>query len=173
MIYRALIYSFESLGAHASKEFKLNIPNTIAEKAKSFNLKEIETAKYSDVTLNVKEGDYYTYTCTYQNNKLKYYFKDGYLEKIYETTEENSLSSLSFYEKRNEARDIANQYNALGFDSHIDESFDPDSYTLVNNMELLNQDYNLSKIKQYKYFKYGTPSKVVAFEMQALAYTCS
>ena len=173
LIYRALIYSFETLGAHASKEFKFNIPPTIAEKAKSFNLKEIEPGKYSDVTLNVKEGDYYTYTCTYQNNKLKYYFKDGYLEKIYETYEENSLISLDFYYKRDEARKIVNNYSSLGFDSHIDESFDPDAFTLVNNIELLNQDYNLSKIKQYKYFKYGTESKVVAFEMQALAYTCS
>jgi len=173
LLYRALIYSdsMNAIGSYASAELKLPIRSNIKSQINQFDVSEIETGKYNSLSVTKEEGEFKVLTCTYQNNEINYYFLDDHLAKIYETIEEESKANNNYLSKRNSAIEMVNKYQSLGLNSHIEER--ESSFKVINDLDLREiQNITLSSINKHRYFEYGESSKIIYFEMLAMAYSC-
>lgn len=172
VLYRALIFSYNLLAAHASAELRLVINQNAYDKANNYKLEEISTSLYEEKELNQQIDDYKVLTCKYRNDIMEYYFKENMLEKINETY--NVTYDEPQYEALYEEYNILSQkYNSM---NGIESIFygRPDSFEVINKFTLSEiQDYELSSLNVYRYFKFRENSKIVAFEMTSMGYTCS
>ena len=172
-LYRTLIHSYDALAPHASAELKLVINKNAFDKADNYKLEEINTSLYEEKELNKKEDDYMVLTCKYRNNTLDYYFKDNMLEKIKETY--TVLNSDEQYETLyQQYNSMSQNYNSM---NGIESIFygQPDKFEIINTFTLSEnkQPYLGDALKVYRYFYYRVNSKIVAFEMTSMGYTCS
>ena len=174
--YRALLYSFDSLAANSSREMTLVVPERVYNRAKLFDLEEIEVGKYKSDRIEGSDGEYQILTCKYQNDEIKYYFKDNLLAKIYETYSESLADSTNYYTHKTTYENLSAQYRSMGLESHFEEKSEINSFLMITEFDYTTNiisDYTMDSLKQYKYFKYNTSSQIIAFEMPAIAYTCS
>lgn len=171
-LYRALIHSYDALASHASAELKLVINKNAYDKANNFKIEEINTSLYEEKQLTKQEDDYMVLTCKYRNDDINYYFKDNMLEKI----EENysvPITDPEYEALYQEYSTKSQNYNEM---NGIESVFigRQDSFEVENKFSLSEiQEIDLRNLKVYRYFQYSTNSKIVAFEMTSMGYTCS
>lgn len=173
VVYYALIHSYDVIGTNAAQEITLPISEKAYNNADRFKIEEIVTAKYPEVKLNKKEGEYEVLTCTFQNDEIKYYFVDNKLLKLYETYTESQESSLTYEQDKVNYQNLSNEYKKVeNFTStFIETNID---FRIINEIPYRDvSNLALSNLKTYKFFRYNEHKNVIAFEMKAQGYTCS
>ena len=172
VVYRALIHSYEAIGALGAQEVNLVLTKKAFEKATKFNIEEISTSRYPAVDLIETEGEYKVLTCNYQNDEMKYYFMDNKLSRIQETYRETRDSSLNYEKNLTIYQGISERNKSVeGFNSTFVE--DGNYFTMLNEFNLKDiTDINLSNLHEYRYFKYNESKDIVAFEVEAQGYQC-
>ena len=168
----SLIQSFDILAAKQSREFSVVISEKAYKKANQFKLVEKSIADYPKKEIIDTEGEYKLLKCTLDNDKITYYFKNDLLVKI-ENSYGNELSDSNYDTLLNQAREYSSKLKEIdGIDSTLVESIDGYSITNIFDMKTI-QSNKLTSLKQYKLFRYNEKSKVVAYEITSLGYTCS
>lgn len=169
----SLIHSFEPLAPKAATEFTITLPSRTYNKATKFALVEKSKDDYPEISLSNVEGEYKLLKCTFNNDEITYYFKDDYLENIYEVYKELP-TSITYAANLAKYQSLVVKYNSVeGIESTIIETA-TDGFTVKNSLILNNiQSTALSDLQEYKYFLYHEKSKVVKYEMTSLGYTCS
>ncbi len=172
VVYRALIHSYDGLGALSATTLSVKISKSAFDNAKKFKIEEIPTASYPVVKTTNKEGDYDVLTCTYNNSKIQYYFIDGELHKIYdehnELKEGNSRyeSNLSLYKTNSDKYKKVEGISSIFIETETD-------FRMINDMELKNiSNVTMTQLRTYRFFKYKESIKTVSFELEAQGYNC-
>lgn len=173
IVYRALIHSFNAIGAMAAQEVNLIINQRAYERANKFKIEEILSANYPEIKLDKTDGEYKVLDCNYKNNEVKYYFLENKLAKIKETYHETSQNNPNFSSNKSLYRTISTNYKQVEELNSVFVETD-DYFTMINEFELKSiSDAKLSQLKVYRFFKYNEAPKVVSFELEAQGYTCS
>lgn len=173
IVYRALIHSFNAIGAMAAQEVNLIINQRAYERANKFKIEEILSANYPEIKLDKTAGEYKVLDCNYKNNEVKYYFLENKLAKIKETYHETSQNNPNFSSNKSLYRTISTNYKQVEELNSVFVETD-DYFTMINEFELKSiSDAKLSQLKVYRFFKYNEAPKVVSFELEAQGYTCS
>lgn len=169
----SILHSYEPLAPKSATEFTIILPIKTYEKATKFSLVEKTVDDYPEVNLSNIEGEYKLLKCTYNNDKITYYFKDDYLETITNVYQELP-SSTTFTDNLYYYRNLVSKYNTIeGIESILIET-PADGFTVKTTLTLSNvQGTSLTNLKEYKYFLYHEKSKVVKYEMISNGYTCS
>ena len=82
------------------------------------------------------------------------------------------MESYTYQEDYEDYKGYSYKYNQInGFESTFVETSEDFTMIATGNLNQI-QDITMSDLKVYKFFKYRTNSRVVAFEMSALGYTC-
>lgn len=172
LIYRALIHSYKPLASKAADELSLPITEFAYKRANGFELVEISETQYPEVEFVGQSDNYDLLTCTYNNDTMEYYFEDNMLIKVKEKYFEEKMESYTYQEDYEDYKGYSYKYNQInGFESTFVETSEDFTMIATGNLNQI-QDITMSDLKVYKFFKYRTNSRVVAFEMSALGYTC-
>lgn len=172
VIYRALIHSYEGLGALSATTLSLDISKLAFDDSDRFKLEEIQPATYPSVkTVNV-DGDYDVLTCTYNYNQVKYYFKNGELHKVYDEYEEIKLNNVLYEEHKTKYQTASDKYKQIKDLSSIFIETE-DDFRMINEVNLKNiSDVTITQLRTYRFFKFKENIKTVSFEMEAQGYNC-
>ena len=172
IIYRALIHSYESVGAMNTQSVDLIITKNAYDNGVKFKIEEIPQATYPEVKLLETEGEYEVLECTYGNDEMRYYFLDGKLSKIKEEYTEKSDSG-TFQVNKAIYKSTSNRYKQVdGLSSIFIET--SSYFTLKNEFELKEiPDATISLLKTYRFFKYNEKPEIISFELEAQGYSCS
>lgn len=173
VVYRALIHSYEGLGALSADTLSVKLTKTAYDNATKFKLEEIPTAGYPQQvkTTNV-EGDYDILTCSYNNNTIKYYFLDGELHKIYDEHNESKENNPLYESNKTLYKNYSDEYKKVNNLSSIFIETETD-FRMINEMDLKDiSAVTMSKLRTYRFFKYKESIKIVSFEMEAQGYKC-
>ena len=154
-VYRALIHSYDVIGANSAHELTLNINERAFSSADKFRIEEIPVSLYPDISITEKDGDYSVLTCTYRHDEIKYYFQDGMLVKLKETYTENNESSTKYQENKQAYKNLSNSYkNVRNFSSTFIEG--NNYFTMINEFGHKDiSDATLANLKTYKFFRYN------------------
>ena len=173
VIYRALIHSYDGLGALSADTLSVKLSKAAYDNANKFKIEEIPTASYpKNVKTTNIEGDYDILTCTYNNNTIKYYFLDGELHKIYDEHNESKENNQLYETNKSLYYNYSEQYKKVENISSIFIETDTD-FRMINELELKNiSAVTMSKLRTYRFFKYKESIKIVSFEMEAQGYNC-
>lgn len=174
IVHRALIHSFEAIGAMGAKTVTLNITKNAFESADRFKIEEIPVSTYPEAQISEKEGEYEVMKCTYNTNTIKYYFIDGELAKIYDVVREDKINSYQTYDNNKLMyKNYSEKYKKINNLSSIFIETD-EYYQMVNEFDLkLIPDASLSTLQTYRFFKYKENKDIISFELEAQAYNCS
>lgn len=172
IIYRALIHSYDGLGALSATTLSVKISKAAYDNAKKFKIEEIPTASYPEVkTVNV-EGDYDVLTCTYNNNQIDYYFLNGELYKIYDEHNEAAENNEKYQEHLTLYKGQSDKYKQVTGISSVFIETETD-FRMINEMELKDiSNVTMAQLRTYRFFKYKESIKTVSFELEAQGYTC-
>ncbi len=172
VVYRALIHSFEAIGAMAAQGVDLIITKDAFDSGVKFRIEEIPPATYPTANMTEHDGEYEVMKCTYGNDEMKYYFLDKKLYKIKETYTELSNSG-TFQTNKAIYKATSNRYKQVeGLESTFIET--EKYFTLLNEFELKEiPDATISLLKTYRFFKYNEKPDIVSFELEAQGYSCS
>ncbi len=172
IIYRALIHSYDGLGALSATTLSVKISKNAFDNAKKFKIEEIPTASYPVVKTTNVEGDYEVLTCTYNNSEIKYYFNNGELHKIYDEHNELKEGNERYNNNLELYRNSSEKYKQVEGLSSIFIETDTD-FRMINEMELKNiSNVTMTQLRTYRFFKYKESIKIVSFELEAQGYNC-
>lgn len=172
LVYRALIHSYNGLGALSATTMTLPISKTAYSNADRFKLEELPTASYPEVkTVNV-DGEFDVLTCTYNYNTIEYYFKEKELYRIHDEYQESITDNNVYLEHKTKYEKDSNKYKAVENISSIFVETEED-FRMINDLDLSKlNDITMSKLKTYRFFRFKENIKTVSFEMEAQGYTC-
>lgn len=171
-ISSVIIYTFDVIASKESKDYEVVIPKRVYDKANKFMLSRKKTAEYPNITLKKTDGDYKILTCTYDYDKVEYFFIDNYLERIEETYKvDNNVPAYTTLLQ--EKQSLSNVYKDIPAIEHdvIESSTNFVAKTTISLKDI--DDSTLNRLSTYKFFAYHKESKVVSYELQSLGYTCS
>lgn len=172
IIYRALIHSYEGLGALSATTLSLHISKLAFDNSNRFKLVEIQPATYPAVKTINEDGDYDVLICTYNYNQIKYYFKNEELHKIYDEYEEPKLNNILYEEHKTQYETSSNKYKQIKDLSSIFIETEED-FRMINEVNLKNiSDVTMTQLRTYRFFKFKENIKTVSFEMEAQGYNC-
>ena len=173
IVYRALIHSYEAIGAMAATVIRLPINARAFNDADSFKIEEIKVGSYPKVKLVEEEGEYKVLDCNYNNNSIKYYFIDDELQKIKDVYKEEAADNNNFETNKETYKNLSNKFKQVnGFSSIFVENVE--YFEMINEFELkLISDVSIANLRTYRFFKYKEYKDVVSFELEAQGYTCS
>lgn len=172
IVYRALIHSYDGVGALSATTLSLTINKYAYSDADRFRLEEIPTASYPKEKTTNMDGDYNVLTCSYNYNVIKYYFKDNELHKVYDEYQETRENNPLYEQHRNKYQSESDNYKKVEALSSTFIETETD-FRLINEFELKNiTDVTMSKLRTYRFFKYKENINIVSFEMEAQGYTC-
>lgn len=173
VVFRSLIYSYEAIGAMGAQSITLNVTEHAFKKSDSFKIEEIPVSTYPKVNLVEKEGEYEVMKCVYNNNTIKYYFKEDKLVKIYDEYKETAKDSYDYTANKAKYKNLSNKYKQVPNLSSIFIETDVD-FQMINEFELKEiTDVQITELNTYRFFKYNEHKDVVSFELESQAYTCS
>ena len=171
-VYRALIHSYNGLGALSATTLSVRISKIAYDNATKFKLEEIPTASYPTVRTVNTEGDYNILTCTYNYNTIKYYFLNGELHKIYDEYNETMENNAIYESDKILYKNYSDKYKQVNEISSIFIETDTD-FRMINEMDLSNiSDVTMTQLRTYRFFKYKESIKTVSFELEAQGYKC-
>lgn len=173
-IYYALIHSYDGLGALSATTLTVKLNKSAYENANNFKIKEYPAAGYPNVTTTNVEEEYNVLTCTYNSNKIKYYFLDGELQKIYDETYEDKEGNELFEVHKNSYLSDSNNYKKAN-DQNLSSTFiETDTYfRVINVVELKDiSPLTIASLRTYRFFKFKESIKTVSFELRAQGYSC-
>ena len=113
VLFRSLIHSYQALGALSADSITLNVTEQAFKKSDRFKIEEIPVSMYPDISLVEKEGEYEVLECKYNNNRIKYYFKENKLEKIYDEYKEAADGSYDYIGNKERYRALSDQYKKV------------------------------------------------------------
>ena len=172
IIYRALIHSYEGLGALSATTLSLHISKLAFDNSNRFKLVEIQPATYPAVKTINEDGDYDVLICTYNYNQIKYYFKNEELHRIYDEYEEPKLNNILYEEHKTQYETSSNKYKQIKDLSSIFIETEED-FRMINEVNLKNiSDVTMTQLRTYRFFKFKENIKTVSFEMEAQGYNC-
>ena len=167
-----LVFSYEPIGSKDTKDFSLDITKDMYDKADSFAVVRKKSDDYPDVEIKNFKESYKVITCTKNRDVMSYYFNNVYLEKIEENIKETNVVSTYAADLQYYKGFSAKYQNIAGIDYNIIET--QTDFNAITNIDLSKiDDTSLYRLATYKFFGYHVESKIVAFEMKALGYTCS
>ena len=172
LVYRALIHSYDGLGALSATTMTLPITKNAYNNADRFRLEELPTASYPEVkTVNV-DGEYDVLTCTYNYNTIQYYFKERELYRLHDEYQESITNNNVYAEHKAKYEKDSNKYKTVDSISSIFVETEED-FRMINDFELKNlNDITMSKLRTYRFFRFKENIKTISFEMEAQGYTC-
>ncbi len=172
IVYRALIYSPEAIGANAITNAEININERSYSESDRFKIEEILTSSYPTTVLNNAEGEYRILTCNYLNDEIKYYFLDNKLVKYKEVYHEELLNNTDYQADLEKYSLLSEKYKTItNFNSYFITS--ASDFMMVNEFEYKEiPDTILNNLNEYKFFRYNESKDVINFEMEALSYNC-
>lgn len=171
-IYYALIHSYDGLGALSATTLSVKLTKSAYDNAKQFKLKEYPVAGYPNVKTTNIEGDYDVLTCEYNNSKIKYYFQDGELHKIYDEHNESKEDNQLYEEHKALYNNYSTKYKTVENISSIFIETETD-FRMINELELKNiSPVTMANLRTYRFFKYKESIKTVSFELEAQGYHC-
>ena len=150
------------------------ISTETAENAKRVRIREINPSDYPVNKMLTVEGDYEILTCKHFNTEMKYYFFRDQLTKATEYyNAESNISVDNLTTLYNEQNILIEKYKQIGIDAVITRHPD-NTFASVTNIDYKTvQPIEISSLNQYRFFSDGWKSKIVAYEMRAMGYTCS
>lgn len=172
IIYRALIYSKDPIGANAITSVEIPITAKSYSESDSFKLAEIAPASYPTTTLSEVDGEYRVLTCKKGFDELRYYFLDNKLVKLKETYKETMADSSNYSTSIDNHYLLSRKYKEIeNFTSTFVSS--ASEFTLVNEFNYKDiPDTTINNLNEYKFFRYNESKDTVKFEMEALSYNC-
>ncbi len=173
LLYQGLIFTYQVLGSNGSTELSVVTNKNVYENGRYFKIEQIKPNDYPTARIDQKEEEFKKLSCSYNNDTIVYYFKDDLLNKISEKYVENKDSGYNF-EGRKQAK--YDEYLKLKTLKGVTTDFieTPLDFSVVTNINLGETEFQeLQEVKIYKYFKNNANPNTVAFEIQALGYTCS
>ena len=173
-ISRAMIHSYETVAANSKIDLTMPISTETAENAKRVRIREINPSDYPVNKMLTVEGDYEILTCKHFNTEMKYYFFRDQLTKATENyNAESNISVDNLTTLYNEQNILIEKYKQIGIDAVITRHPD-NTFASVTNIDYKTvQPIEISSLNQYRFFSDGKKSKIVAYEMRAMGYTCS
>lgn len=176
-IYRALIHSYDGLGALSATTLSVKLTKSAYNNANRFKIEEIPTASYPENVRTVNmEGDYNVLTCSYNNSTIKYYFLENELHKIYdehnEAKETDGQINEIYEQNKSLYLQLSNKYkNVENFSSIFIET--ETDFRMINEIDLKQiSAVTMAQLRTYRFFKYKESIKIVSFEMEAQGYKC-
>ena len=172
---RALIHSYNTVSANSKIDLTMPITIETAKNVKRVKIKEINTSKYPAIKMLNTEGDYEVLTCKYLNTEMNYYFFRDQLTKATEKyiVDDTSLSFDKLSTLYDQQNNLINKYKQIGIDATITKHPDNTFSSITNIDYKIVQPIEISSLNQYRFFSDGWKSKIVAYEMRAMGYTCS
>lgn len=172
VIYRALIYSKEIIGANSITSVKININERSYNESDSFKLREILPSSYPPANVTTVDGEYRVLTCKRLNDEVNYYFLDNKLVKLKEIYREELNNSTNYDDSIQEYYQLSQDYKKIeNFNSTFISS--AAEFTMINEFNYKDiPATTLNNLNEYKFFRYNENKDVVNFEMEALNYSC-
>lgn len=172
VVHRALIHSYDGLGALSATTLSLRITKSAFNNTNKFKLAEIPTVSYPSVRTSITEGDYDVLTCTYNYNTIKYYFINNELYKIHDEYNESKANNEYYEKHRNQyEKDFQKYQNVAKLPSVFVET--EEDFRMVNDLDLSQvADASMVQLRTYRFFRYKENIKTISFEMEAQGYTC-
>ena len=173
LIFQGLIFSYQVLGSNGSTDLSVITNRNVYENGRYFKIEQIKPNDYPTARIDQKEEEFKKLSCSYNNDTIVYYFKDDLLNKISEKYVENKETSFNFDGRKQEKYEEYLKLKTLkGVTTDFIET--PIDFSVVTNINLGETEFQeLQELKIYKYFKNNANPNTVAFEIQALGYTCS
>ena len=172
VVYRALIHSYDGLGALSATTLSLRITKSAFNNTNKFKLVEIPAASYPSVRTSSVEGNYDVLTCTYNYNTIKYYLINNELYKIYDEYNESKANNEYYEKHRNQYEQDSQKYqNVAKLPSVFVET--EEDFRMINDIDLSQvADATMVQLRTYRFFRYKENIKTISFEMEAQGYTC-
>lgn len=172
VVYRALIHSYDGLGALSATTLSLRISKAAFNNTNKFKLAEIPNVSYPSVRTTSVEGEYDVLTCTYNYNTIKYYLINNELYKIYDEYNESKAQNEYYEKHRNQYQKDSNKYkNDAKLSSVFVET--EEDFRMINDIDLSKvSDASMVQLRTYRFFRYKENIKTISFEMEAQGYTC-
>lgn len=191
IIYRALIYSKDAIGANAITSVELPITEQAFNEAERFKLTEILTPSYTKVNLSEEDGEYKVLTCKSKRDEMRYYFLDNKLAKVKETYKDQveeitkkadeSQATYEYRKKKEKERfdqsiekyyKLSESYKKINDFSSIFVS-SANEFSMYNEFNYQNiPDTVINNLNEFKFFRYNESKDVINFEMEAMSYHC-
>jgi len=171
-LMKSLVHSYEPLTGLGTTEMSVKTNKMVYDSADSIKIEYISEQDYPKAKIEKEENDFKILTCHYINDEVIYYFKDDLLNKIDEKYKASKSTTIN-YEKLKSTKysEHLNLKSTKGVESTFVET-DSD-FTIINNITLGDTDYQeFNKLQHYYYFKNNANPDIVAYEVQALGYTC-
>lgn len=172
IVYRALIHSYDGLGALSATTLTIKINKNAYDNANRFKVQEIPVASYPKVKTVAVEDEYQILTCTYNQNTMKYYFIDNELMKLSEEQLEYKANNANYEKNKTIHSSDSKRYQQIKEINSVFIETD-EYYRMLNDIDLGKiNDVTMSKIKTYRFFKYKERVDVISFELEAQGYNC-